>query len=130
MSHITDIELKILDLNALKAACREVGVTFNEGAETFTSYQDGLKCEHSITSPWGRYQIGVLKAKDGKGYTLAWDSYCQYETVKKLGEGLEKLKQAYGVCKATIEARARGWSVHRQNLPNGTIKLVMTGAGL
>lgn len=148
MSHITDVKVEVRDLNALKVACKELGLPWMEGQTTHAWYGRFMgdapvpagmspneygKCSHAIKVPGAQYEIGVVKSADGKSYTLVYDSWgrsCGQPIAKALGSGLEKLKQHYAVAKAQIEARAKGWSCQKQTLANGTIKMVFTGASL
>lgn len=152
MSHVVSVDVIVQDLNALKAACKELGLTFKENQKKHRWYgnwqndysrsdaayiQSGIdpmtygKCEHAIEVPSSQYDIGVYKNPKGKGYVLAFDNYGTGRKIADtLGKGLEKLKQHYAVAKAQLEARAKGWSCQKHTLPNGSIRLTMTGAGL
>lgn len=148
MSHISTISLKILDLAALREAVKSFGGEWVENQKTYRWYgryvgdtplpqgmtEDQLgKCEHAIRIPGVSYEIGVVKLKEG-GYTLAYDYYdyqaCGHDGGKLtalFGKGLQKLVQSYAVTKACLTAKKQGWTVQKQALPNGTIKLVMSG---
>lgn len=148
MSHVTTVSIKIRDLNALKAAAKEHGCEFIEGKTTFEWYRQHVgdyplpqgmtkeqmgKCDHVIRCPGINYEIGVVKTQDG--YTLAYDFYGYdgggrhdgHKLLQKFGDGLKKLTQTYAVQVATMAAKAKGWMCQRQTLPNGTIKLSLTG---
>jgi len=147
MSHIAAIDIKITDLEALKAAARELGAFWVEGKKTYNWYGRSVgdypllagmtadqlgKCDHAIALPGVRYEIGVVKLPDGT-HTLAYDFYGyggQHDGQKLLahfGDGLTKIKQFYGLHKATIAARLRGYSTSRKLAANGDIKLQITG---
>lgn len=152
MSHVTTISVKILDLRALKAAIKEFGAEWIEGKREYnwwgisvgdTPLPEGMtkdmlgKCDHVIKLPGANYEIGVVKMPGGH-YTLAYDSYNYgsgpnnvpadgQKLLNKFGDGLKKLVQTYAVCKATLEAKAKGWMVNKQTLANGTVKLSLTG---
>jgi hypothetical protein len=149
MSHVIGITLVIKDLHALEQACKDLGLTFvrdqkthawfgrwvNDYSQKDAAYKNaGIKpenygkCEHAIKVPGSGYEIGVYNNPQGKGFILAYDNYGTGQVIlQKLGSGLEKLKQAYGVAKATIEAKAKGWIVSKQTLASGSVKLVLTG---
>lgn len=149
MSHVASVSLVIKDLKALEAACKRLGLTFVRDQKTHAWYgewvndyeaadaayiQSGIKpeeyghCLHAIKVPGSTYEIGVYKNPKGTGFVLAYDFYGPGYTIKeKLGQGLEKLKQAYGVSKAKLEAQAKGWMCQETALPNGSIKLVLQG---
>lgn len=149
MSHVIGINLQILDLAALETACKVLKLQFVKDQKThawYGSWQNDYraadaayintgistdqygKCEHAIKVPGSDYEIGVYKNPKGKGFILAYDNWGTGQVIKNtLGAGLEKLKQEYAVAKASLEARAKGWMINRQNLTNGTIRLTMVG---
>lgn len=152
MSHVSTVSLKIRDINALKMAVQRLGAQFIEGKTTYnwwgvsvgdTPLPQGMtkemlgKCTHAIKVPGGNYEIGVVKMSDGS-YTLAYDSYNYGQgpngiradgakLITQFGDGLKKLSQMYGVCVASLKAKAQGWLVNEQTLPNGSIKLTCSG---
>lgn len=141
MSHVTNIDLVITDLAALQGAVAELDAQWREGQRQYAWYgrhvgdyplPPGLtkaelgKCEHAIHLPGCEYEIGVVP--QGSGYTLAFDFWGPGAKLKShFGDGLARLKQIYGVHKATAAARARGYMVQRKPQPNGAIKLIVTG---
>lgn len=130
MSHITTIATRILSLDALEAAARELGGQLVRGKREQRSYQDGLACDHVIQLPDCRYEIGVVKTKDDS-YALAFDSYGQgQKLVKAFGTGLQKLSQLYSVHAATIAARKKGYLVQRVAGKGGVIRLAVSGGGM
>ena len=147
MSHIASIDIIITDLAALQAAARELGALWVEGKKTYNWFgQSGGdyplpagmtvdqlgKCDHVIALPGVRYEIGVVKRADGN-FTLAYDFYGRSgrhdgeKLLAHFGDGLAKIKQFYGLHKATIAARLRGYSTARKIAANGDIKLQITG---
>lgn len=147
MSHVTTISVTIKDLAALKAAVKEFGCEWVEGKKKYTWFGQSVgdypipagmtaealgKCDHVIKVPGVNYEIGVVKLPQG-GYTLAYDFYGNWglhdgqKLLGKFGDGLKKLVQTYAVQVATMKAKASGWMTQRTTLPNGTIRLSMTG---
>lgn len=152
MSHVTSIDINITDLTALRATFEELGGQWREGQPTYKWYGSVMgdyplppgftaadlgKCEHAIHLPGCEYEIGVVRKKDGDGYTLLFDFWGYTRAgghrvggemlQEQFGKGLCKVKQFYGVNKATMIARAKGYSVQRKKQPSGAIKLVVTG---
>jgi len=127
MSHITNIELEIKDLAALKAACNRMGFTFKENQNTCNYYR-GQKadCLHAIEVPGAAYEVGVVKNKNG-GYSLIWDPFIHGGLESALGPAAGKLKQAYGIEKAKLEARKKGFSVYERIKEDGAIILSVEG---
>ena len=143
MSHITKIDIEVSDLAALKAACRRLGFVFAEGRKTYKWYgrlvgdapiPEGLsiddlgRCDHAICIPGAEYEIGV-RAERG-GYRLLWDSWVAGGLEQKIGKDAGLLKQAYGIEKAKIEARRKGYSVYESRKADGSITLkIQLGGG-
>lgn len=144
MSHITKIEIEVTDLAALKAACRRLGFTFVEGKETYAwfgrfvgdaplpegvSVEELGKCDHAIEVPGARYEIGIRAQKGG--FRLLWDSWVAGGLEQKIGKNAGLLKQAYGIEKAKIEARRKGYSVYESRKADGsiTLKIQLGGRG-
>lgn len=148
MSHVVSVDIKITDIKALQMACAELGLTFKPNQQTHAWYgkwvndynednaafrqgikpEDYGKCVHAIGVPGSGYEIGVVKHQSGEGFTLAWDFFGTGKKINDtIGAGGEKLKQMYGVCKATLIAKSKGYIVSRSTLPNGTVKLQVSG---
>ena len=151
MSHIATVAIEIRDLDALEAACRELGATLHRNVKTYNWYgrsggdapiPEGMtvadlgKCDHVIRVPGVRYEVGVVKR--GNGYTLAYDFFGHdtgtdsmrhdgQRLHRTFGDGCKKLAQHYGVQKATRAAQARGHRVQRMVMTDGSIKLCITG---
>lgn len=128
MSHVVAIETKILDIEALKAACPDLGLEFKENQKTYKWYgthvgdyplpagitkNDLGKCEHAIgvkDASGSTYEVGVVKAKDGEGYTLLWDFWAGgHGLQEKVGNGCGKLLTGYAenVVEKTLSKKAR-----------------------
>ena len=150
MSHITEIKLQVKDLEALEAAGKALGFEFRENQKTYGWYnrfaddsEEGRrfarergveamgKCEHALRATdhkQGDYEIGVVKALDGDGYTLAFDSWGPgQKLLAKAGPGLNTLRREYAVEVATKAANRKlarqGFRVHRENLEGGRVRL-------
>lgn len=111
MSHISKIELTIKDLTALKKACKTLGIEFKENQKTYQWYgkfmydtplPEGLKvedlgkCDHAIRVPGSKYEIGVIKQKEG--FRLIFDYYGRSGGIIEDtcgGRNLGKIKQQY-----------------------------------
>lgn len=136
MSHITEIEVEIKDLNALKAACERLGFTFMEGQTTYAWYGSDEggprpelgRCEHAIVVPDAAYEVGV-KANGRAGYQLLWDPYWKGGLEERLGKGAGLLKQAYSLEAAKEAAISQGYSVCEIPQQNGVITLQISIGG-
>ena len=130
MSHVAQVELQIMDLDALGEACTELGLELRLGQKQFRwwgrsvgdyALPEGFKaselgkCEHAISIPDDNkaYEIGVVPRRDGKpGYALLWDFFAGgYGMEAKVGKDACKLKQAYSAAVATKHYRRLGYRV-------------------
>lgn len=142
MSHVAKIQLQITDLDALDAACRELGLTLNRDQrsyawfgrhvgdyplpEGFTQHDLG-HCEHAIKVPGTNWEIGVARARGHSHYTLLFDFYgSQGQPIAKAIGGNEgtKLKRAYATHAAIQQAKKQGWTYTRREV-NGKTKLTL-----
>jgi hypothetical protein len=129
MSHVAKITIEIQSLDALKAACKRLGLTFNMNQKTYAWYgrhvgdyplpegfkvEDMGKCDHAIHVPGATYEIGVVKK--GNKYELLWDFYYSGGLEKILGKGGGKLKQAYAVSQGVLTAKKQGFLVTEKKM--------------
>lgn len=124
MSHFTEIKTQIKDIEALRLAVQELGLTLLQNAEARGYYENKTKGDYVIQLK-GPYDIAVNRQPDGTyGLTAdLWNGHVEQE----VGQGYGKLLQLYGVHKTLIEARKKGLSVLRQQKQDGSIKLVLMG---
>ena len=120
MSHFTSIETRIKDIQALQAACAELGLALLENTQARGYGRNHQQGDYVIRLK-GPYDIALNRQPEGH-YTLSadwWDGHVEREVGKNFG----RLLQLYGVHKATREARRKGLTVQRKLQKNGTIKL-------
>ena len=124
MSHFTTIQTQLRDLDALRAALGELGVTLHENTNARGYASNQLKGDYVIRLK-GPYDIALNKNPDGSyGLTTDWwDGHVEREVGSKFG----RLLQLYGIHKTTIEARKRGHFVQRKAQKDGSIKLTIGG---
>jgi hypothetical protein len=122
MSHFTTIKTQIKDIEALQAACQELGFPLLRNTEARGYLGNMLKGDHVIRLK-GPYDIAVNKQPDGSfGLTSdLWNGHVEQE----VGKGYGKLLQLYAVHKAMREARRKGHMVTRSQKQDGAIKLVI-----
>ena len=122
MSHFTTIKTEIKDIDALRSAVEELGLTLQSNIQARGYAGNTLKGDHVIRLK-GPYDVAVNRQPNGShGLTCDWwDGHVAGEVGEKFG----KLLQLYGVHKATREARRKGHLVQRRAQPNGSIKLVI-----
>lgn len=124
MSHFTTIETQVRDVAALKAACAEMSLAVEENAIA-RGYSRNTHKGDLVIRLKGPYDIALNRQPDGTyGLTCDWwDGHVEKEVGAKYG----RLLQLYGVHKAQIEARKKGFTTRRQTLADGAIKLVIGG---
>ena len=124
MSHFTTIQTQVRDLDALRSALGELGVTLLEKTNARGYANNKLKGDYVIRLK-GPYDIALNKTPDGSyGLTTDWwDGHVEKEVGGKFG----RLLQLYGIHKTTIEARKRGHFVQRKAQKDGSIKLTIGG---
>lgn len=122
MSHFTIIKTQIKDIEALQSAVSELGLRLIPNTTARGFIHQTVKGEFVIRLK-GPYDIAVNRQPD-QTYGLTtdwWDGKVEQE----VGTNFVRLLQLYGVHKATMEARKKGWSVLRKQQPNGAIKLTL-----
>lgn len=152
-SHVATIDLEVRDLSALQEACKRLGLEFVEGQKTYRWYGESVgdfplpehftaedlgKCDHAIRVPadhpafvkgdeemYSTYEVGVVRRRDGRpGFSLMWDFWAGGNGLKGLvGEGCNKLRQAYGTVVATRQAQRAGMRVQEFKKADGGIQL-------
>jgi len=122
VSHFTTIQTQIKDIEALRSAVNELGLKLIPNTTARGFINQTVKGEFVIRLQ-GPYDIAVNKQPDHTyGLTTDWwDGKVEQE----VGTNFGRLLQLYGVHKATIEARKKGYSVLRKQQPNGAIKLTL-----
>lgn len=124
MSHFTTIKTQIKDIEALRAACQELGLPLLQNTQARGYLGNKLKGEFVIKLK-GPYDIAVNKEATGSyGFTAdLWQGHVE----KEVGQNYGKLLQLYGVHKAIKEAKRKGLLVTRSAKQDGSIKLVIAG---
>jgi len=120
LSHIVTIKTEVRDAEAVKAACKRLGLQepVHGTVRLFSGEATGL----AVKLPGWVYPV-VLDAAAGQVH------FDNFEGQWGDRKHLDAFVQAYAVCKATIEARKRGHTVFEQPLEDGSIKLVIQVGG-
>lgn len=81
------------------------------------------RADHAIVFPGTRYDVGVMKEKDGT-FRLRWDQYARGGGLNaKIGNDGGKFSQAYAIEATKRAARRKGFMVKEEAQPNGHVKL-------
>ena len=117
MSHVVTIETKLTDPAAIQAACARLDLP--EPKPETVKFFDGSSHAGLAVRPPG-FVYPVLVQADG---AVRCDTYRgRWGDDKFLG----RLKQAYAVEAAKLQANARGHRISETALPNGGVKLTVT----
>ncbi|WP_342479819.1 DUF1257 domain-containing protein [Paenibacillus sp. FSL L8-0340] len=125
MSHFTTLQTTIKNIEAVRMACRELGLELVQEGQARGYGGRTINGDYVIKCK-GPYDVVLNKQQDGH-YGIITDWY-QGHVAKEIGEGGGRLLQTYGVVLATMEARKLGYSVSRQSMPDGSVKVVLTQA--
>jgi hypothetical protein len=122
MSHFTTIKTQIKDVEALRSAVNELGLQLLVNAKARGYISNKTKGDFVIRLK-GPYDVALNQQPDGTyGLTTDWwDGHVEQE----VGSNFGRLLQLYGVHKASMEARKKGFSVLRRSQPNGSIKVIL-----
>lgn len=137
MSHIVSIPFGCKSLDAVKAACGRLGFTFHQGKTSYTWFGEWVgdtplpdhirvadlgKCDHAISVPGVRYEVGIVSNADGS-YDLRWDYFDGALCKAMGGPNADAFRQAYAIEVLRIEARRKGARFQEFPLPNGNVKV-------
>jgi hypothetical protein len=114
MSHIVQIKTQVRDAEAVRAACRRLGLA--EPVQGTTRLFSGEASGLAVQLPGWRYPA-VCQLDTGQ---VQFDNFQGNWGEQK---ELDRFLQSYAVEKAKIEARRHGHSVTEQQLQDGSVKL-------
>ena len=114
MSHVVTIKVEVRDFDAIQSAARRLNLKepVHGVAEIFNTKVEGVLVE---LPEWIYPVCCVLDTGE-----LKYDTYNEQWGDEK---HLHRFVQMYGVEKATLEARRKGYSVIEQSLSDGSVKL-------
>lgn len=92
MSHFTTIKTEIKDIDALKAACAELGLSVEANAKA-RGYQKNTLAGDYVIRLKGPYDVAVRQETNGQ-YSLHTD-FWQGHVENELGKGFGTLKQLH-----------------------------------
>ena len=128
MSHFTQVETKINDLVALKAACVEMGLEFEEASENELVKVRGwkgssLKAVAKIKGSKS-YDIGLQLTEEGT-YKLVADWWgIEEETEQTQEQIMQKVTVCYAKHKVRAEVAKQGFTIDEEQVEaDGTIRI-------
>ena len=127
MSHFTKCELKLTNLNAIKAAIKDMAYEYEEASENQAVRIRGWRGQSEeavIGIKTSKYDVGVVVNADGS-YTLVAD-WWGVETTTGVSEGefVAKLNQRYQYHNVMEACEAKGYTLEEEEVEeDGTVKL-------
>jgi hypothetical protein len=138
MSHLAQIDMAFRDLDALREALKEMGMTlggkgkvkFYFSASGGSSADKNLEdCDYTCEIPNSRYGLGFKKQADGSLKLICDEEvltglYGRNESARKLmGEKGIKLWERYAVAGARMQARRKGYRMAESRLKDGSLQI-------
>jgi hypothetical protein len=126
MSHLSTHNTKLNDLDSIRAACDELGLTLTQGGTVKFYYgtQGSIKADYIISWEGGQYDVGLVKDAKTGAFNLVYDEYGNY-VESKLGRKCVKLTQSATFHRISKKAKGFGYSITRKNSDN-TIQMTLT----
>ena len=127
MSHFTTIQTQIRDVEALEAACTELGVELLRDTDA-RGFANSTRHGQLVVRLKGPYDIAANRAEgtegspDATAYELAtdwWNGHVEAE----VGPNYGRLLQLYGVHKTIREANKKRLRVTRHQETDGSIRI-------
>lgn len=126
MSHFTTILTQIRDVDALEAACAELGVELLRDTEA-RGFANSTRHGELVVRLKGPYDIAANRANPNDGtepYELTTD-WWNGHVEREVGPNFGRLLQLYGVHKTMREAAKKHLRVTRRQETDGSIKLTL-----
>lgn len=126
MSHFTTILTQIRDVDALEAACAELGVELLRDTEA-RGFAESSRHGELVIRLKGPYDIAANRANPNEGtepYELSTD-WWNGHVEREVGPNYGRLLQLYGVHKTMREAAKKNLRVTRRQETDGSIKLTL-----
>ena len=118
MSHIAKVEVKIKDIDAVRAACQELGLHLEEGQISKKVYGGTIKGNLAIQLPGWRYPM-VIDTEKGEAafdnYGGHWGDMAEFE----------KFQQQYSRQVTLNEFEGGDYTINEETLEDGTIEITM-----
>lgn len=134
MSQLTVVKSQMKDLESLRNALKGFGIPLTQGGKARFYYGQSEECDYLAKLP-GKYDIGFKLDRATGAYSIVADSevlseqgYSLAADARKLfGPGLRNLHQEYSYHRLAKEEALAGRMVSREVLPDGRLRLRVTG---
>lgn len=126
MSHWTKMDVAVSDAAALQAAAAELGLVWQVGGEARGYAGQRMKADFVLKTPAATCRYDIAAVRDPKtGLLSLTTDWWGGDVAKHVGTAYGKLLQHYGIAKAHLAARAKGFTTTRKTQPNGNIVLTI-----
>lgn len=123
MSHLSSLASKLDDIEAIKDACKELGLTIREGGTVRYYYQQSnTKADYVISIPGCSYDVGLMKDTKTGTYNLVYDKFNGY-VENKLGKNCSKLVQSATYHKLARGCKLKGCFISKKATDKGTLRV-------
>ncbi len=123
MSHFTTIQTQIRDVDAIEAACTELGVELLRNTEA-RGFANNTRQGELVIRLKGPYDIAANRAEGSDSYELATD-WWNGHVEREVGPNYGRLLQLYRVHKTMREASRKRLRVARHQETDGSIRLTL-----
>lgn len=132
MSQFVTVKTAIRDLDALRCAAREIGLSLEVAVNGQKINARGYKRQtteaDAVVRLKGPYDVACQRQPDGT-YSLTTDWF-KGHVEKEVGTEFKRLKHLYTAHVSMKAAQSKGLNVQRRTSPTGHTILVLTGPGL
>lgn len=146
MSHVVCSSVIVTDLDILKKALSKFpklkwldkktykwwGSWADDYSKEDAAYKNGIdvkdygKCEACLQMDGVKYEIGIVRRKDGEGWSIVWDHYDDGKKLSKyIGRNAEHLMAAYSEEYVRHFAELKGFILEEQIDSEGNLVLIM-----
>lgn len=123
MSHFSQIKTQIRELEPLKAALTDLGVSWEEGARAIRGYQGQTHDAQVSISQENGYDVGF--SWNGQAYELVADLQYWQQSLSVQGF-LNQVSQRYAYHTVMAETQRQGFQLsEEQRAEDGSIRLVL-----
>ena len=110
MSHYSQVTSEMNDIEAVKKACRDLGLTITAGGQVGGYYGKGSTSDWVISGIGGKYEIGLVKDQASGNFRMVYDKF-DGSIEGKLGMDCHRLTQSVTFHKFAETAESMGWDV-------------------
>ena len=127
MSHLSTHMSKLSDIDSIKDACNELGLTIKAGGRPryYSGTHGSPECDYVISWSGSNYDVGLKRDEKTGTYNLVYDSFTG-AIEKKLGKGCSKLVQSATYHKIAKKAKGYGYFIQKKDTEKGTTQMVLT----